>query len=153
VVSQHLRKMVIFAQHNIIKDPPYSKMDLVSCRNMLIYMNPSLQKKILAILHFSLNTNGYLFLGTSENPGELSPALVEVSKKWKLYRNVHSSRQQMADVYAPPRYAMPTRSPAAAPAPPRPTRQTLNGKIYDIFSESSARSSATPASSSTKTTR
>jgi two-component system CheB/CheR fusion protein len=135
VVSQHLRKMVIFAQHNIIKDPPYSKMDLVSCRNMLIYMTPGLQKKILSILHFSLNTNGYLFLGTSENPGELAPALVEVSKKWKLYRNVHSSRQQMADVYAPPKYAMPTRNPAAAPTPARPTRQSLNGKIYDIFSE------------------
>jgi len=135
VVSQHLRKMVIFAQHNIIKDPPYSKMDLVSCRNMLIYMNPALQKKILSILHFALNTNGYLFLGTSENPGELSPALVEVSKKWKLYRNVHSSRQQMADVYAPPRYALPQRNQPAPQTPARPARQALNGKIYDIFSE------------------
>ncbi len=133
LVSQHLRKMVIFAQHNIIKDPPYSKMDMVSCRNMLIYMNHGLQKKIFAILHFSLNANGYLFLGTSENPGDLSWALSEVSKKWKIYRSIQPSRQLMSDMYALPKY--PAAGRTVSTPPPRNPRQTLNGRIYDIFSE------------------
>lgn len=92
IVSPHIRKMVIFATHNVIKDPPFGRTDLVTCRNMLIYLNPILQKKILALFHFSLNLHGYLFMGPSENPGDLRDSLEEVSKKWKIYKNISASR-------------------------------------------------------------
>jgi two-component system CheB/CheR fusion protein len=91
-VRPHLRRMVIFAQHNIIKDPPFSRADLVSCRNLLIYMKPALQQKVLATLHFALNLNGYLFLGASESSDELSHSLREVSKKWNIFQITKKSR-------------------------------------------------------------
>lgn len=92
VVIPRLRKYVVFARHNIFKDPPFIKNDMVTCRNMLIYMNSALQKKILHTLHFSLNEGGYLFLGPSENVTIFKPYLDEVSAKWKLYRKTSNAR-------------------------------------------------------------
>jgi two-component system, chemotaxis family, CheB/CheR fusion protein len=90
-VAQRVRRMVIFAPHNLINDPPFSKMDLVSCRNMLIYLSPALQKKILTKFHFSLQVGGYLFLGPSESLGDMK-AFAEVNKKWKIFRNTVQAR-------------------------------------------------------------
>ncbi len=87
-ISSDIRKMVVFAKHDILKDPPFSKMDLVLCRNMLIYIEPYLQAKAMQKIHFSLNLNGFLFLGSSENIGVLSNAMEEVSRKWKIYKCV-----------------------------------------------------------------
>jgi len=92
LVSPHIRKMVIFAHHNVIKDPPFGRTDLVVCRNMLIYLNPVLQKKVLSLFHFSLNLGGYLFLGPSENPGDLRDSFEEVNKKWKIFKNIQASK-------------------------------------------------------------
>ncbi|WP_142685237.1 chemotaxis protein CheB [Chitinophaga polysaccharea] len=100
-IKQHIRKMLIFAQHNVVKNPPYCNMDLISCRNLLIYMNVSLQKKALSMLHFGLSPSGYLFLGASENPGMLLPHLTEISKKWKVYRNQESARSVRFDIFTP----------------------------------------------------
>jgi len=100
-IKQHIRKMLIFAQHNVVKNPPYCNMDLISCRNLLIYMNISLQKKALSMLHFGLNQQGYLFLGSSENTGMLQPHLMEISKKWKIYRNQASARSVRFDIFTP----------------------------------------------------
>ena len=85
-INQYIRKQIVFAKHNIIKDPPFIKNDLVCCRNMLIYMSSILQKKILATLHFSLNHGGFLFLGPSESVSYLQESMEEVSGKWKIYR-------------------------------------------------------------------
>ncbi|PSR53113.1 hypothetical protein AHMF7605_06015 [Adhaeribacter arboris] len=90
-VGQQIRKMVIFAPHNIVSDPPFSRVDLVSCRNMLIYLNPLLQKKIITKFHYALQEGGYLFLGSSESVGTMKN-FVEVNKKWKIFRNVEKSR-------------------------------------------------------------
>lgn len=100
-IKQHIRKMLIFAQHNVVKNPPYCNMDLISCRNLLIYMNISLQKKALSMLHFGLSQKGYLFLGSSENPGMLLPYLTEINKKWKIYRNQESARSVRFDIFTP----------------------------------------------------
>ncbi|MGF6847800.1 two-component system CheB/CheR fusion protein [Chitinophaga sp. W3I9] len=100
-IKQQIRKMLIFAQHNVVKNPPYCNMDLISCRNLLIYMNISLQKKALSMLHFGLNQKGYLFLGSSENPGMLLSYLTEISKKWKIYRNQESARSVRFDIFTP----------------------------------------------------
>ncbi|WMJ74819.1 chemotaxis protein CheB [Cytophagaceae bacterium ABcell3] len=90
-INQSIRRMVIFAQHNIIKDAPFSKTDLISCRNLLIYFQPELQKKVLATFHFSLNPDGVLFLGPSENPGVAKEYLSTLHSKWKIYKkNKHA---------------------------------------------------------------
>ncbi len=87
-VSDEIRKMVIFAQHDLQKDPPYSKIDLVTCRNMLIYLTPALQHKVLSLFPYALNMGGYLMLGPSENIGDLQEYFKEDDRKWKLYHKV-----------------------------------------------------------------
>lgn len=85
-ISRHIRSMVVFANQNLIKDPPFSKMDLVSCRNMLIYLQPALQRKILATFQFALNTRGFLFLGSSETVADYADVFVSKNNKWKIYQ-------------------------------------------------------------------
>jgi two-component system CheB/CheR fusion protein len=94
-----IRKQIVFAKHNIIKDPPFIKNDLVSCRNMLIYMNGLLQKKVLATFHFSLEHNGYLFLGSSETAAFIKESVEEISSKWKIYKKISSARLNTIDMY------------------------------------------------------
>lgn len=85
-VKDDVREMVVFAVQDLIKDPPFSKMDLISCRNLLIYMGSSLQKKVLALFHYALNPGGVLFLGASETVGDASDMYSFIDKKWKIYR-------------------------------------------------------------------
>ncbi len=90
-IRYHIRKMLIFAQHDLGKNPPYCNIDLITCRNLLIYLNPVLQKKIFSMLHFGLRQGGYLFLGSSENAQWLAPPFREISKKWKIYQKTEKS--------------------------------------------------------------
>ena len=85
-VSQELRQMVVFAPHNIIKDAPFTKLDLISCRNLVIYFQPPAQKKAMSLFHFGLKTGGILFLGPSESPGELTDEFDHLDNHWKIYR-------------------------------------------------------------------
>ncbi len=95
-VRKSIREMVVFAPQNLIKDPPFTKLDLLSCRNLLIYLGSELQKKILPIFHYSLKLEGILFLGSSESIGQ-SPDLFKVQdKKWKIF-----SRQPNSNVAHP----------------------------------------------------
>jgi two-component system CheB/CheR fusion protein len=87
-----IRKQIVFARHNILKDPPFIKNDIISCRNMLIYMNSILQRKVFATLSYSLNNGGFLFLGPSEIPSSISGTLAEVSNKWKIYRKTGNEK-------------------------------------------------------------
>ncbi|WP_343692983.1 chemotaxis protein CheB [Chitinophaga sp.] len=104
-IVPRLRKQIVFARHNILKDPPFIKNDLVSCRNMLIYMDNVLQRQVLASLHFALNTGGYLFLGTSESAALIRGGLEEVNAKWKLYRKTDATRSAPPDnLYSPLEY-------------------------------------------------
>lgn len=93
VVSPEIRKQIVFARHNILKDPPFIKNDLVSCRNMLIYMNVILQRKVLSTLQFSLNTGGFLFLGPSEIPASVREGFEEINGKWKFYRKISNDNR------------------------------------------------------------
>ncbi len=101
-VTAELRKLVIFAKHDIIKNPPYCNMQLVSCRNLLIYMTPALQKKVFLMLQFGLKVNGYLFLGSSENPLPIIQNLETVNEKWKIYKNIESKRLVRFDAFSLP---------------------------------------------------
>jgi two-component system CheB/CheR fusion protein len=85
-VTPQLRKMIVFAPHDLLKDAPFTRLDLVTCRNLLIYLQPAAQKKILSLFHFGLKTGGVLFLGPSESPGDLLDEFEPVDDHWKQYR-------------------------------------------------------------------
>lgn len=85
-VSRNIREKVIFAQHDLLSDPPFTKIHLVCCRNFLIYMEPQTQEQVLASLHFSLINKGMLFLGSSETVSPLDDALEPVNMAARLYR-------------------------------------------------------------------
>ncbi len=87
-----IRKNIIFSKHDILQHPPFNKMDLVSCRNMLIYLESDVQAKVMASLHYALNMEGYLFMGSSENIGLLSKSFTELSNKWKIYQNLSPTK-------------------------------------------------------------
>ena len=108
-VARGLREMVIFAPHNLMKDPPFTKMDLVTCRNCLIYFDVAAQKKVLALLHYALNPQGHLFLGSSESVGDLGTEFSAVHPKWKLFKKIRDVRLPAS-----------TRIPARATGPPCP---------------------------------
>lgn len=92
-VVEKLRRAVIFSRHNVIKNPPFSNMDMVSCRNLLIYFQSAIQKKALGVLHYALKENGFLVLGTSESVQSHRQYFQEVERKWKIYRNVRPSKR------------------------------------------------------------
>jgi two-component system CheB/CheR fusion protein len=85
-ISKAVRDLCVFSRHNMASDPPFSHLHLVSCRNVLIYMDPSLQKRVLPILHYSLNPNGLLFLGSSENIGPFGEMFDTVDPKHRIFR-------------------------------------------------------------------
>jgi len=91
-VNKNIRQMVVFATHNMIIDPPFSNMDLVTCRNVLIYFQHSVQKRVLTSLHFALKKDGYLFLGSSENLGDLASHFEVINERGRLYRKRSSVR-------------------------------------------------------------
>jgi two-component system CheB/CheR fusion protein len=91
-VTSELRRLVVFAPHNVIRDAPFTQMDLISCRNMLIYLQPMAQKKALSLFHFALKTNAILFLGPSETPGELKDEFQIINQRWKIFRKKRDVR-------------------------------------------------------------
>ena len=87
-IHKNIRDMLIFSEQSIIKDPPFSRLDLVSCRNLLIYMGTELQKKLIPLFHYALNPGGILFLGNSETIGEYSNLFKPLDLKVKLYEKL-----------------------------------------------------------------
>lgn len=109
-IQPDIRKMIIFAVQNIIVDPPFTKLNLISCRNLLIYLKGELQKKILPLFQYSLHPQGLLFMGPSENMGSFIEFFNTVDSRWKLYERKNgeaasqsdiglSSRNQLSDNY------------------------------------------------------
>ena len=84
-IKKQIREMIVFSTQNVIKDPPFSKLDMVSCRNLMIYMENALQKKIIPLLHYTLNPGGILFLGTSESIGDHMDLFGPINSKWKIF--------------------------------------------------------------------
>jgi two-component system, chemotaxis family, CheB/CheR fusion protein len=85
-LQKGIRDLLIFSEQDVIKDPPFSRLDLICCRNLLIYLSGDLQKKLLPLFHYALNPQGLLFLGTSETVGDLGALFAPLDRKWKLYR-------------------------------------------------------------------
>jgi two-component system CheB/CheR fusion protein len=97
-IARHLREMVVFAQHNLVKDPPFTNIDFISCRNLLIYLQPVLQQKAFEMFNFSLNPEGLLFLGTSESTGELNDYFENLHQKHKIYKSRGKTQPMRRDL-------------------------------------------------------
>ena len=142
-VVPDLRQMVVFAQHDVIKDAPFTRVDLVSCRNLLIYLQPAAQQKVLSLFRFALRRGGVLFLGPSETTGLIGRDFETVDKHWRLYRK-HKEARNGVDPRIDPRPpvqaeiapgARPALHMAAPPAPsPRYSLTHLLG-TYDTLLE------------------
>ena len=101
-IRKNIRELIVFSEQDIIKDPPFSKMDLISCRNLLIYLNPDMQKKIISMIHYVLNEKGFLLLGTSESVGEHLDLFNPVVKSHKIYRRLgESANRPQVSLYLP----------------------------------------------------
>jgi two-component system CheB/CheR fusion protein len=87
-IKKEIREMVIFAPQNVLSDPSFLRLDMISCRNLLIYLVPESQRKLLLLFHYSLNPGGYLFLGSSETIGELTEFYSVIDKKWKIFERI-----------------------------------------------------------------
>ena len=92
-VTKAIRNMVIFAPQNLVMDPPFTKLDILSCRNLLIYLTPEIQKKLLPLFHYSLNPGGYLFLGSAETVGNFTELFAPLQRKSRLYQKLQSPLQ------------------------------------------------------------
>jgi two-component system, chemotaxis family, CheB/CheR fusion protein len=118
-VRKELRERVVFAVHDLLTDAPFSRVDLVSARNVLIYLDGETQKKVLPILHYALNDGGLLFLGTAETTGDLNHLFVTLDRKWKIYKARKPGPQMPPEI---------TRTnlqqPTARETGPRPVRKT-----------------------------
>ncbi len=90
-IKKAVREMVVFAIQNVIKDPPFTKLDLASCRNLMIYLEPELQDRLIPAFHYALKPGGVLFLSPSESIGRHPELFSPLSRKWKIYRAVHSA--------------------------------------------------------------
>lgn len=91
-INNQVRETVTFAAQNLISDAPFTKLDLISCRNLLIYLEPDVQQKVVTLFHFALNEGGFLFLGSSETIGRQTDLFESLSKKWRMFRRIGPAR-------------------------------------------------------------
>lgn len=117
-INKAIRDMCVFARQNLIQDPPFSKLDLISCRNVLIYLQTALQKRIIPMFHFSLNPAGFLMLGASETVGAFTDLFGLLDKKYKVYRKKSALARAKLD-FLPPRF-------------PREPRTLIKGRINGV---------------------
>jgi two-component system CheB/CheR fusion protein len=96
-VARELREICIFSQHSVIKDAPFSRIDLISCRNLLIYLNAELQNKVIPLFHFSLRSGGYLFLGSSENVSRHPTLFAAIESRFRIFRRLETGTRILPD--------------------------------------------------------
>src|SRR5262249_12357902 len=102
-ISRRIRDIVVFAVQDVTRGPPFSHVDLISCRNVLIYLQPAVQKKVLRIFHYSLNPDGALLLGSSETIGDSTDTLTDHDKQQKIYAKKNIPSAAVFDVmFGPP---------------------------------------------------
>jgi len=135
VVNKSIRDVCVFSSHSVLRDPPFSRMDLISCRNLLIYLNSELQTHVIPILHYALKPNGFLFLGTSENVTQHGDLFSSIDKKSRIF-------QRRGDDAAMPHVPALFRRPAVAggglaesKAPTgRSVRQSMEARVLEHYS-------------------
>jgi two-component system CheB/CheR fusion protein len=134
-VKRELRELIVFAPQNIIQDPPFSRLDICSCRNLLIYLEPELQHRILALLHFGLREGGFLFLGSSETVSGADELFETVDKRARIFRRVGPTRHGVLGFAFPAAVdesGGPAYTPHRAAAKP-PIHQLTNHLLLDHY--------------------
>ena len=96
-VAPALRESVIFGDHDLLADPPFSRLDLITCRNLLIYLEPDIQRRLLLLFHFALRPGGYLFMGSAETVGVHEKLYRSVDRKWRIYQRVGTTPRDQLD--------------------------------------------------------
>jgi two-component system CheB/CheR fusion protein len=113
-VAKQLREMIVFAHHNLIKDPPFSRLDLIVCRNFLIYLNSDMQNRLISLFYQVLKPGGFLFLGNSETVEKHSSLFSPVDKKWRIFQRLENGRP--GDIFFPFSACVPRLPGTARPA-------------------------------------
>jgi two-component system CheB/CheR fusion protein len=131
-VTKEVREAVVFALQNLAADPPFSNLDLISCRNVLMYFEAGVQKKILSLLHFALVPNGHLFLGTAETIAQQEDLFEVVSKTWRIHRRVGPTRHDRVQFPVVPEYAL---GRPLVPSARRPDGGRLGALAQQLFLE------------------
>jgi two-component system CheB/CheR fusion protein len=122
-IRKEVRNMIIFAQQNVISDPPFTKLDLLSCRNLLIYFSAKLQQQLIPLFHYALKPGGHLILGNADTPGQFSELFAALSSGSRIYKRLEAHAQRRLTCF-------PSRAALAAPAIPYETRSvTMNGNL------------------------
>jgi two-component system CheB/CheR fusion protein len=116
-VREELREVCVFSPHNLIKDPPFSRLDLISCRNLLIYLEAELQRKLLPVFHYGLNPSGYLFLGPSESVAARSGLFHSVDSRHRIFQRKPTSLHVSAYIQLPDGSRVPKLHPHSASSP------------------------------------
>jgi two-component system CheB/CheR fusion protein len=106
-VGKRIRDVLIFSEQDVLKDPPFSKLDLISCRNLLIYLGTDLQRKLISLFHYALKPNGMLFLGTSEGVGDSDDLFGVLDRKSKVYQAQLCQRANKSGLLLPSAKALP----------------------------------------------
>ncbi|MEO9968270.1 MAG: CheR family methyltransferase [Hyphomonadaceae bacterium] len=145
-VKPELRKLVVFTPHSLFVDPPFTRLDLISCRNMLIYLKGLAQDKAMALFHFALNKNGFLFLGPSETVAKLDAEFSTVDQRWRIYRKKRDIRliesttvlrneAGQASGQSPFTTAMPRTSMRNLPTHNSGNRRAVTAALYSLLSK------------------
>ncbi len=131
-VNADIRRRIVFAPHNLISDAPFTKMDLISCRNLLIYLQPNTQSKILSLFHFGLRKGGFLFLGPSETTGDTSDEFESIDGHWKIFRKRRDVRLSRLTRFTPSRWSPFSGGPVSSETKPSKPDVALTS-IYDTL--------------------
>ncbi|MEJ2031487.1 MAG: CheR family methyltransferase, partial [Deltaproteobacteria bacterium] len=134
IVNKEIRERVVFARHDLLTDPPFSRLDLIICRNFMIYLEPDAQEKCITLFHYALKDGGYLFLGNAETVGKKTKLFKSIGhKQCRVYRKIETnpaSRLPLPVPYAAERTAGPP-----APTAPCPERQPFIGPVQEFLLE------------------
>jgi len=128
-IKKNVREMLVFAPQNLTKDPPFTKLDLLCCRNLLIYFGPELQQKLLPLFHYSLKQDGILFLGSSETIGQNRDHFVPLDKKWKIFRTMRSPLDTRQPLVFP---TLPSAGKEAGPVMPDTVQQMEETSAFQM---------------------
>jgi len=124
-VIKSIHERIVFAVQNITADPPFSRLDLIICRNLLIYLDQQIQKKIIALFHFALRDGGFLFLGNAETVGDREGLFEPVSKKWRIYRRIGVGHRVNVEIPACSAAQPAQYKPPASVVTPRPSLTSI----------------------------
>ncbi|MEI7614737.1 MAG: CheR family methyltransferase, partial [Betaproteobacteria bacterium] len=144
-IRKGIRDMLVFSEQDLIKDPPFSKLDLISCRNLMIYLGTELQKKLIPLFHYALKPQGFLFLGTSEGIGDFAELFTVIDRKSKIYQrkeDFHNISRDSLGRYLPPMTAVSAAGPRGTPKTAFPVKRHLREITEQALLQQIAPSSA-----------